>query len=155
MLSALIRRPRTGRHHRSERGVAAVEAGLITMFLSPFLGGVLWFGNYFWQQQEMYEPTVTQTEVVGVFGTCQDLVGAVKGSVLTNVNNVSGSTGIDLDDIAVTVVDFVPDQIGVDVHISVRVPMVGTMASWLPDDGDVVSEAIVRLENVRLTVASC
>lgn len=141
---------------RDERGVAAVEAGLITMFLSPLLGGVLWFGNYFWQSQEMYEPRVTQSQVVGAFGSCENLVSQVKGTVLTNLTNVSDATGVGLDDITVDIVDYVPDQVGVDVRISVQVPMIGAAVSWLlPNDGDVVSEVLVRLQNASLTVPTC
>ena len=144
------------RRGRNERGVAAVEAGLITMFLSPLLGGVLWFGNYFWQSQGMYEPSVSQNQVVGVFHDCQNLVGQVKGTVLTNLTNISDTTGVGLDDITVDIVDFVPDQVGVDVRISIRVPLAGAAVSWLlPNDGDVVSEALVRLENASLTVPTC
>ncbi len=149
-----VHHPRRG--SCGERGVAAVEAGLVTALLSPMLGGVLWFGNYFWQQQVMYEPTVTQSQVVGVFADCQNLIDQVKGTVLANAASVSDAAGIGIEDVVVDVVDFVPDQVGVDVRISVRVPVTGAALSWLlPNDGDVVSEVLTRLENVRLTAPSC
>lgn len=147
---------RLRRSRRDEGGIAALEAGLVTMVLSPMLGGVLWFGNYFWQQQAMYVPSVTQSQVVGAFADCQNLVQQVKQTVLANVVNASDEVHVGLDDVVVEVVDFVPDQIGVDVRISVRTPLVGAGVSWLlPNDGDVVSEVLTRLENASLTVPTC
>lgn len=156
----VFRRQRAaGVRTRTERGVAAVETGLITVLLSPMLAGVLWFGQHFWMQQRMPEPQVSQSAVVGVFTTCQDLLAAVKGSVLVNADNAARATGVlpvEAADITAEVVDFLPDRVGVDVRVSIRVPIGQTVMSWLvPDDGYAVSEAMTRLENVRLTVASC
>lgn len=153
-----MRRAAQRARRHPETGVAAVETGLVMMFLSPLLIGVLFYGSYFWQAQKMsaYAPQVTQSQVVGLYTSCADLLTAVKGTVLTNVNNVSTSTQIGLDDITATVVDFLPDQLGVDVRVSVRVPVVTSVVSAiLPNNGDVVSEVLTRLENVRLNVQTC
>lgn len=138
--------------------MAAVEAGLVTVFLSPLLLGVLWFGDHFWQQQhkQAYDPRVSQQSLFGEYGSCEQLLTAVRNSVVVNVNNVSGVTPIDLDAVTAEVVDFLPDQLGVDVRLSVRVPKADSAVSGLlPDNGDLVAEALTRLENVRLTTQSC
>jgi Flp pilus assembly protein TadG len=36
---------------RTERGAAAVEAGLVSTILMPLMVGVLVYGNYFWHAQ--------------------------------------------------------------------------------------------------------
>ncbi len=143
---------------RGERGTAAVEAGLIMSLLSPMLVGVLFYGNYFWQAQRLsaYAPHVTQSSLVGLYGSCQDLLTAVRNTVLVDVNNASGSTRVTLDDVTAQVVDYLPDTLGVDVRVSVRVPVVASSVdALLPNHGDVVSEALTRLENVRLSVQGC
>ena len=38
---------------RPERGVAAVEAGLVTTFLMPLMMGVFVYGNWFGQLQDI------------------------------------------------------------------------------------------------------
>ena len=154
--STLRRSP--GRRRRDQRGTAVVEAGLVTMFLAPLLMGVLWFGDHFWHQQSKaaYEPRISQSQLVGNYLSCEELVSAVRQTALTNVNNVSGNSPISLDDVTARVVDFVPDQLGVEVEISIRVPGAQSAVSGLlPNDGDLVTEALTRLENVRVTSQTC
>jgi len=146
------------RSRRDERGTAVVEAGLVTMFLAPLLMGVLWFGDHFWHQQskDAYAPRVSQSQLVGNYLSCEELVSAVRQTALTNVNNVSGNSPIALDDVTARVIDFVPDQLGVEVEMSIRVPGAhSALSGLLPNDGDIVTESLTRLENVRVTSQTC
>jgi hypothetical protein len=143
---------------RDERGTAVVEAGLVTMFLAPLLMGVLWFGNYFWHQQskDTYAPRVSQSQLVGNYLSCEELVSAVRQTAVVNLNNVSGNSPVSLDNVTARVIDFVPNQLGVEVEVSVRVPAARSAVSWLlPHGGDLVTESMTRLENVRVTSQTC
>jgi hypothetical protein len=150
---------RSGRRSwRDERGAAVVEAGIVTMFLGPLLMSVLWFGNHFWHQQnkDAYEPRVSQSQLVGNYLSCDELVSAVRQTAVVNLNNVAGNSPVSLDQVTARVVDFIPDQLGVEVELSVRVPAAQTMVSGLlPNDGDLVNESMTRLENVRITSQTC
>ena len=141
---------------RDQRGAAAVEAGLITALLSPLLMGLLGLGSTLWGMQgaDAYEPRVDQAGVAGSYLSCDALLSKVKDSVLVNAHNVSGSTDINLDDITADVVDFVPDQLGVDVHVAVRMQS-HTDLGWLPFDRDVVLDSQLHLDYVVLDVESC
>jgi Flp pilus assembly pilin Flp len=141
---------------RDERGAAAVEAGLITALLSPLLLGLLGMGNLLWglQDTHAYEPRVDQAQVAGSFLDCQSLLRAVKDSVLVNADNLGGSTDLALDDITAEVVDFVPDQIGVDVHVAVRVASRGALG-WLPFKTDTLLESQLHLDYAVLDVETC
>ncbi len=143
---------------RSERGVAAVEAGLITMVLSPMVLGALFYGNYFWQAQKLssYTPTVTQSELVGAYVSCSALLQDVAATVVGNVNHLAGASPIGVADVTATIVDYLPDEVGVDVRVSVAVPVTSSVVgSMLPHGGAVVSETLTRLQNVRLTASGC
>ncbi len=133
-----------------------MEAGLITALLSPLLLGLLGLGSSLWglQGTDAYEPRVDQTRVAGSFLSCQALVDAVKDSVRVNIDNLSGSTGLEPDDVTAEVVDFVPGQVGVDVHVSVRVASHRDLG-WLPFDRDVVLESQLRLDYAVLDVETC
>lgn len=156
-----LRRRRVGHRvgrRRDERGTAVVEAGLVTMFLAPLLMGVLWFGDHFWHQQskDAYEPRVSQSQLVGSYLSCEQLVSAVRQAALVNINNVSGNSPISLDDVTARVIDYVPDQLGVEVELSVRVPGArSAVSNLLPNNGDLVTESMTRLENVRVSSQSC
>jgi len=141
---------------RDQRGAAAVEAGLITAFLSPLLLGLLGLGSLLWGAQgaDAYEPRVDQAEIAGSYLSCESLLTAVKNTVLVNANNLSEGADIGLDDITAEVVDFVPDQVGVDVHLSVRVSSNADLG-WLPFDHDVVLESQTHLDYVVLDVETC
>ena len=51
---------------RCERGVAAVEAGLVTTVLMPLLVGVLVWGNYFWHAQKVEPYAARLPQAVGM-----------------------------------------------------------------------------------------
>ena len=58
------------------------------------------------------------------------------------------------DDVVVTVVEVLPDASAV-VNIGVRTNVGSSLASWLPNDGEVVSETTMRLENVTVDTSVC
>jgi hypothetical protein len=143
-----------------ERGAAAVEAGLLVSFvLVPLLLGVLYYGNYFWRAQHVsaYAPRVPQAGVVGEL-SCSELVARVKQLALGAVADADHLLGskLGLDDVAVDVVRVLP-TVGADVRVSVRVPAVSEALAWLPlpHGGDLVSDVLVRLDNVSVTTTSC
>jgi hypothetical protein len=118
--------------------------------------GLLGMGSLLWglQDTDAYVPRVDQAQVAGRFLDCQSLLAAVRNSVLVNANNLSRSTDVGLDDITAEVVDFVPDQVGVDVHVSVRAASHSDLG-WLPFDKDVVLESQLHLDYAVLDVETC
>lgn len=143
---------------RSERGVAAVEAGLVATFLMPLMMGVFVFGNWFWQAQFAPQAAVRlpQGSVVGYQLTCDEVVTLVKNAVVTQTAALGDAYAPDvgLDQVAVEVVDVLPDMSAV-VHISVTVPVDSAMSSWLPNNGEVVTDATMRLQNVTVLTSVC
>lgn len=143
---------------RGDRGVAAVEAGLVLSFLVPLLGGLLVYGNYFWQAQKVdaYAPRIAQDSFVGQF-TCADLIDRVTAEAAAQLK-ASGTGGDQktaaASSVEVTVVEVVPGE-GVTVRISIKVPVTKSFGAILPNDGNVVSEVTKRLENVTVTTQSC
>src|SRR5689334_1268007 len=104
---------------RDQRGVAAVEAGLISALLSPLMIGVLAYGQYFWAaQRETVAPRVDQAAVYGAFGSCESLRTLLRDTVVANVNRVAAASGdkthVDASQVTAQIVDFVPHQLGVD-----------------------------------------
>jgi hypothetical protein len=140
------------RRDRGERGVAAVEAGLITMFLGPMLASILWFGQHFWEQQNSIRPRVTQSDMVGDYTSCEELLDAVRQSVLVNVDNVSRHTDVHLDDIQAQVIDFVSGQLGVDVRVNISSDASAAVGVNQPG---LQSQTDLHLENVRLDAQTC
>jgi Flp pilus assembly pilin Flp len=142
---------------RNQSGVAAVEAGLISALLSPLMIGVLAYGQYFWEaQSKAVDPQVDQGAVYGAYLSCEDLRTVLRETVVANAAHASSGTPIDAGDVTAEIVDFVPHQLGVDVTVSVRVSVAqSAMSGLLPDDGEVVSDTSVHLDNVRLDVESC
>jgi hypothetical protein len=143
---------------RSERGVAAVEAGLVTTVLMPLMVGVLVWGNYFWHAQkvEPYATRLPQGAVVGYDLSCEEVVSLVKQAVV-DLSDPVGDTyapELSLDDVVVTVVEVLPDASAV-VNIGVRTNVGSSLASWLPNDGEVVNETTMRLENVTVDTSVC
>jgi len=143
---------------RSERGAAAVEAGLVTTVLMPLMVGVLVWGNYFWHAQkvEPYATRLPQGAVVGYELSCQEVVDLVKQAVV-DLSDPVGDTyapELALDDVIVTVVEVLPDA-SVVVSIGVKTNVGSSLASWLPNDGEVVSETTTRLENVTVATSVC
>ena len=143
---------------RVERGVAAVEAGLVTTFLMPLLMGVLVYGNYFWHAQrvEPYDARLPQDAVVGYNLTCEELVALVKQAVVDLSSPVGAAYApeLELDDVVVDVVEVLPDASAV-VNIGVHTDVGGSLASWLPNNGEVVTETTMRLQNVTVDTSVC
>ena len=143
---------------RDDRGVAAVEAGLVTTVLMPLLVGVLFFGNYFWHAQRVsaYDPRVPQGDLVGYQLTCQQVVDLVKQAVVDQSTTVGDAyaPALNLDQVSAEVVDVLPDATVV-VHVSVRVQVASGFTSLLPDGGAVVNDVTQRLENVTVSTATC
>jgi len=143
-----------------ERGAAAVEAGLLISFvLVPLLLGVLYYGSYFWRAQHVaaYAPRLPQAGVTGEL-SCSELVARVKQLVLGGVDDADRALGehLGLDDVAVDVVRVLP-TVGADVRVSLVVPAVSETLAWLPlpHGGDLVSDVLVRLDNVSVSTTSC
>jgi len=138
--------------------VAAVEAGLVTTVLMPLMVGVLVWGNYFWHAQkvEPYATRLPQGAVVGYDLSCTEVVSLVKQAVV-DLSDPVGDTyapELSLDDVVVTVVEVLPDASAV-VSIGVRTNVGSSLASWLPNDGEVVNETTMRLENVTVDTSVC
>jgi hypothetical protein len=147
---------RTSARARTQRGVAAVEAGLISTVLMPLLLGVLVYGNYFWHAQKVdaYAARIPSGAIQGAGLTCEQLVERVKDTVVASVNSLAEGAGIDESDVAVQIVEVLP-TVGAVVSVSVSVPVVSSLASILPNGGSVVTDTLVRLDNVTLTTTSC
>lgn len=144
---------------RSQRGAAAVEAGLVTTVLMPLMMGVLVWGNYFWHAQkvEPYAARLPQGALVGYQLTCEQVVTLVKQAVVdlsTPVADAYAPPELHLDDVTVEVVEVLPDATAV-VTIGVRTNVGSNLASWLPNDGEVVTETTMRLENVTVDTSVC
>jgi hypothetical protein len=143
---------------RSERGVAAVEAGLVSTVLLPLLVGVLVWGNYFWHAQrvEPYAARLPQGAVVGYNLTCEQVVALVKQAVVDQSSPLGDTYApeLALDDVTVAVVEVLPDASAV-VDIGVRTDVGSSLAAWLPNDGEIVTETTVRLENVTVSTSVC
>jgi hypothetical protein len=143
---------------RSERGVAALEAGLVTTFLMPLLLGVLYFGAYFWhaQQGEVYAPRLPSGSYAGQTLTCQSLLSAVESDVVAAVNaaNDTSAPDIDLSNVTAAVTEVFPDG-GAVVEVTISVPVAPAMGSFLPNDGNLVTETTMRLDDVVVTDGIC
>jgi len=133
-----------------------VEAGLVTTVLMPLLLGVLLFGNYLWQAQKVdaYAVRIPAGAVQGSGLTCNELVDRVKATVVDSVNGLGDVAPIDLSDVTASVVQVLP-TVGAVVKVSVRVPVATMAASMLPGGGAVVTDTLVRLDDVTLTTQSC
>lgn len=141
---------------RSERGAAAVEAGLVTTFLMPLMMGVFVYGNWFWQAQNI--PGITsRAPYGGIQGsglTCQELVDRVEATVVENANTASGVSPIDVDDVTVTVLQVLP-VVGAILKVEVSAKVESSFSAVLPNGGYVRGDTTVRLDNVTLSVPSC
>lgn len=139
--------------------MAAVEAGLVTTVLMPLMVGVLVWGNYFWHAQrvEPYAARLPQGEVVGNNLTCEQVVSLVKQAVVdlsVPITDAYAPPALDLDDVIVRVVEVLPDASAV-VTIGVKTNVGSSLASWLPNGGEVVNETTMRLENVTVDTSVC
>ena len=143
---------------RSEGGVAALEAGLVTTFLMPLLMGVLFFGMYFWraQQGEVYDPRLPSGSYAGETLTCQTLLSQVESDVVALVNSSNDSSAPDISLSNVTgAVTEVLQPTGAVVQVTISVPVVPAFGSLLPNGGNVVTETTMRLDDVVVTDGTC
>ncbi|MGY2875439.1 hypothetical protein ACVW00_002629 [Marmoricola sp. URHA0025 HA25] len=145
---------------RTERGAAAVEAGLvISFFLIPLVLGIISYGSYFWQAQKV-EPLSSRLPLQNIVGTfnCAQLIDRVKTTVKNALPSITGLVDSDLplSAIGVTVVDALP-TVGVDVSVSIGLQTSFDLGGLvpLPNGGKLLSEATYRLDNVKLTTAGC
>lgn len=148
----------------AERGAAAVEAALlISAVLAPLMLGVINYGHYFWQLQRVSEldPNIDQSRVVGTYCSNQtgQLLTRVREAALVAADNLDegNRTPLSLSDIAATVASYTPGTLGVSVTVRFRTGVVNGLVPYLPlpDDGKLVSDAQVRLQNVTITSGSC
>lgn len=147
---------------RSERGAAAVEAALlISSVLAPLMLGVLNYGHYFWQLQRVPEldPNIDQSSLVGTYCVNQlpDLLNQVRAAALLAANDLDdGSDPLALSDITATVASYTLDAMGVVFNLSVSTNAQDELIPYLPlpDDGNVVSQSKIRVQNVKIS-GSC
>ena len=154
----MARLSREGRK-RTQRGAAAVEAGIVVSFvLVPLLLGVLTWGDFFWRAQRVdtLAPAVPEGQVFGTM-TCQGLKDTVKLAVLNVVDGLNPDLEeLDVNDITVTVLELLPD-VGVTVEIHIEVPASGGLASLvpLPGGGALVTDFTQQLNDVRVSDVTC
>lgn len=153
-LRHLLRRRRA----TGERGAIAVEAAVLIGFvLIPLMLGVISYGSYFWQAQRV-SPLASRLPLDGIVGqfTCAELVDRVKTTVQSALPQIDGLTGpLPLSSIGVQVVDVLP-TIGVDIKVSISVPLTGSLSLFpLPGGGNLLSDASYRLDNVQVSTTSC
>ncbi len=146
---------------RADRGAVGVEAALVLgFFLVPLMLGILAFGQYFWERQKVNGVNLSQGGA-GIVGrlTCGDLKNQVLTLLQGTLNNAGVSLGrpLTLDDIVLNVVRGTANSIGIDVELSVHVPIVSTISTFLPDDGALVNAVLLKLDNVQLSgnIVSC
>jgi hypothetical protein len=147
---------------RGARGAVAVEAALmLSVILMPLMLGVFYYGYFLWkaQSQPLLDPNVDQAAFVG--DLCgPELLARVRDTVLVTATNLDDGTHlpISLSDITATLVDpLATGTLGVDVRVSISAPVLQEKLSFLPlpNNGRLVSDALIRLENVRLKTAGC
>lgn len=149
---------------RTARGAAAVEFALVfAAVLAPLMVGVLYYGYFFWKLQSVptLDPELDQSSFVGTYCTSQlpDLLARVEAATLVAVSNVDGSGALplQLSDVTASVLTYTPDRLGVDIRIKMVSPAMSESVSLLPlpNDGNVTSDAVIRLQNVRVSSGSC
>lgn len=155
---------RRGARPRHERGAAAVETGLLTSaVLVPLMLGVINYGHYFWQLQRVSEldPNIDQSGLVGTYcaGQIPALMTRVKAAALVAADNLDagGDLPLSLSNITATVVSYTPDTLGLLVNVSFTTDVADGLFDYLPlpDDGNLVSDSQIRLQNVKITSGSC
>lgn len=139
----------------------AVEAALVlSVILMPLTLGVFYYGYFLWkaQSQPVLDPNVDQAAFVGEL--CSgELLDRIRTAALVTAENLNDGTRLPIavTDITATVVSYVPNGLGVDVQVSISAPVLEEKLSFLPlpNNGRIVSDALIRLENVRLKTAGC
>jgi len=154
------RRPQPSSREHGERGAVAVEAALfLSVVLVPLLLGIITYGNYFWQAQRV-QPLSARLPLESIVGefNCAQLVDRIKTTVQNAMPEVTGlidgqlpldAIGVHIDDVLATV--------GVDVTVTIAVEASLNLGGMipLPHGGNLLTEASYRLDNVKLTTASC
>ena len=141
------------------RGAVALEAALVgSVILLPLLLGVLYYGYYLWKMQQvpLLDPNLDQAGFVGDLCPA-DLLARVKTAALVALENVDDGTGLPLtsNDVTTSLVNSVPGQLGVDIKISITRSVIDSSLLPLPNDGNLVNDVLIRLQNVRITTAGC
>jgi Flp pilus assembly protein TadG len=137
---------------RGERGAVAVEAAIVSsVLLVPLLLGVLYYGNYLWKSQQvaLLDPNLDQSGFVGEI--CPgELLARVKDAALVAMENVDDAAGLPLtsNSITTSLVNGVPGQLGVDIRVSITTTITSSAPIPLPNDGNVVNDVMIRLQNV-------
>lgn len=152
-----------GIRRRGQRGAAAVEAALvISAILVPLMLGVLYYGMYFWilQSAPMLDPNLDQAEFVGEYcpNNQQQLLTRVREAALVAIGNVDDGSGlpITLSSITATFSSYVPNGLGVDIRVSVTSSVMSeTSILPLPNNGNIVNDSVIRLQNVHYSTGSC
>lgn len=143
---------------RREGGVAALEAGLVTTFLMPLLVGLLFFGMYFWraQQADVYDARLPSGSYAGQSLACLTLLQQVENDVVALVNSTNDTTApdISLSNVSAAVVDVIPSG-GAVVVVTISVPVVSAFGSFLPNDGNLVTQTTLHLDEVTVTDGIC
>lgn len=139
---------------RDASGAAAVEAALVLLFLMPLLGGLLVYGNYFWQAQKIasYAPRIPQSTITGTL-SCTDLEARAESTVvaLLHENGVMSAT---TDNVVATVVGDSPGQ-GVTINVKTTIPTTSLFSALLPNGGNVVTGTTQRLDDASVVGNSC
>jgi Flp pilus assembly protein TadG len=153
----MTRGRRTAR--RTQRGAATVEAAILVPFvLAPLLAGILFYGNYFWQAQKVSDLTVQAVPAEAVAGTysCGQLVDRVKNLLAGNVSSLATQLGVPASAIQLTtqVVRVLP-TIGADISVSLQVTLPNTLGFISLPTPPLVQSLTQRLQNVKVTTASC
>ena len=147
------------RRRTTDAGAVAVEAALaMTFILMPLLLGMLQLGDYFWDAQRVdaVTPGVPTGGVAGEF-TCGELKDAVAASVVATIEGLDLDLDpVEVDDVAVSVVEVLPD-VGATVQIHIELDTRGGLASLipLPSGGSLVTDFTQRLNDVAVTTAGC
>jgi hypothetical protein len=154
----MIGRRRVG----NESGTAAVETALLfSIVLGPLLLGLLYYGFFFWKAQAVptLDPNLDQSGFVGYLCPA-DILTRVRATTLIAVQNVDDGTDlpISLSDITATLLTPVSSTtLGVDVAVSINLHVMNEALSFLPlpNNGSVISDAVIRLQNVRIKTTGC
>lgn len=145
----------------SDRGSVAVEAALVvSLLLTPFFLGVLYYGQYFWKAQRVgtLDVAIPQGQLAGSYCGTDVLLSRVKELLVGNLSVLGDQLGVPVaaSDVTVSVVRILPD-LGVDLNVAVSVPVVDEIAGLLPlpNNGAVVKDLTTRLSNVSVNLTSC
>lgn len=150
---------RRRRDLRLDRGAAAVEGALVfSLLLAPLLLGVLFFGRYFWNEQQtaLYPPRLSASLASG-YCTSAQIVDRVKSSAAASLYSLNART---LDGLGISqngLVDYLDvtvqslGSVGADVTVSLKLPNTGRVTGAVPGRTD---DLIFRDTKQRLSYVS-